>query len=444
MEAILFSPTKTKILAVNSTGKHADDIARLEGVNSILRKHIRELMLHFNLPFENLPVEPSLMELVQKGIAKFEFVVGKKAQDINAAFFLKRMAAEIYDGFVTDNNKLGQKLFGYIEKSINQKILDPEISGTEKISRLYLLSRNKLYKNRVLELVSRFNQQVKTLDNFEAEAIIGDFLYNSLPAEIEQIWQQVLESGKQNIETEILHSEIRLFTLYLINLMNQTKSNEHYDRYTHSVIRLTEAEFARQNSAINEMVQHGITIYKDFDISKHPLSQYEKGRLSWIAQLMSDCGVVGAESNVQTHTRIATDAKKREYAFHRIDRVESEKENAQKEKTQAQSEESPNEYIKILDTRPLGSFFVNRLEKFVQNMDMGDYRCKIFNGGLINELFVYHKSYMKYMADNFRLLDVQDANLEEVQQFIPDTICFYGAPTKVISFPKVGYFDIKL
>ncbi|PKP08796.1 MAG: hypothetical protein CVU09_14705 [Bacteroidetes bacterium HGW-Bacteroidetes-4] len=443
MEAILFSPTKTKILAVNSTGKHADDIARLEGVNSILRKHIRELMLHFNLPFENLPVEPSLMELVQKGIAKFEFVVGKKAQDINAAFFLKRMAAEIYDGFVTDNNKLGQKLFGYIEKSINQKILDPEISGTEKISRLYLLSRNKLYKNRVLELVSRFNQQVKTLDNFEAEAIIGDFLYNSLPAEIEQIWQQVLESGKQNIETEILHSEIRLFTLYLINLMNQTKSNEHYDRYTHSVIRLTEAEFARQNSAINEMVQHGITIYKDFDISKHPLSQYEKGRLSWIAQLMSDCGVVGAESNVQTHTRIATDAKKREYAFHRIDRVESEKENAQKEKTQAQSEESPNEYIKILDTRPLGSFFVNRLEKFVQNMDMGDYRCKIFNGGLINELFVYHKSYMKYMADNFRLLDVQDANLEEVQQFIPDTICFYGAPTKVISFPKVGYFDIK-
>ncbi len=443
MESILFSPTKTKILAINSTGKPADDIARLEGVNSMLRKHIRELMLHFNLPFENLPVEPSLIELVQKGIAKFEFVVGKKAQDINAAFFLKRLAAEIYDGFAADNNKLGQKLFGYIEKSINQKILDPEINGTEKISRLYLLSRNKFYKNRVLELVTRFNENLKALDNFEAEAIIGDFLYNSLPAEIEQIWQQVLESGKQNIETEILHSEIRLFTLYLINLMNQTKSNEHYDRYTHSVIRLTEAEFARQNSAINEMVQHGITIYKDFDISKHPLSQYDKGRLSWIAQLMSDCGVVGAETNVQTHTRIATDAKKREYAFHRIDRLENGKENAQKEKAQAQSEESPNEYIKILDTRPLGSFFVNRLEKFVQNMDMGDYRCKIFNGGLINELFVYHKSYMKYMADNFRLLDVQDASLDEVRQFVPDTICFYGAPAKVISFPKVGYFDIK-
>jgi hypothetical protein len=50
---------------------------------------------------------------------------------------------------------------------------------------------------------------------------------------------------------------------------------------------------------------------------------------------------------------------------------------------------------------------------------------------------------MKYMADNFRLLDLQDAGIDDVKNFVPDTICFYGAPAKVISFPRVGYFDIK-
>ncbi|HCC28823.1 MAG TPA: hypothetical protein DEQ03_01980, partial [Marinilabiliales bacterium] len=284
-----------------------------------------------------------------------------------------------------------------------------------KLTRLYLLSRKDLFKEKVLALISRYNQQIESIGNMEAEAVIGEFLYKSFPTDIEDLWQQVLETGKHNIENSGLHGEIRLFTLFLINLMNQTKSNEHYDRYTHSVIRLTEAEFAQQNSAINEMVQHGITLHKNFDVKNHPLEKFENGRLKWIPELMRECGVIGTETNVQTHTRIATDAKKREYAFHRIDRMENEKAAEFKAKTLAAADVNSRDYIKILDTRPLGNFFVNRLQKFVANMDMGDYRCKIFNGGLLNELFIYHKSYMKYMADNFRLLDIQDASIDEVR-----------------------------
>lgn len=443
MENILFSPSKTKILSINSTGKHSDDVARLEGVNIVLRKHIQELMLHFNLPFENDPVEPALVELIEKGVAKFELVVGKKASHINAAYFLKRLSSDIYNSFITKDLAIGQKLFGTIEKLINDKVLDIEISSLEKITRLYLLSRKDFFKNKVLALTERYNKQLSKLDDLEMEAIIGDFLYKSLPTEIEEIWTDVIELGQLNIEKEMLHGEVRLFTLFLINLMNQTKNNEHYDRYTHSVMHLTEAEFAQQNSAINEMVQHGITLHRNYDSKNHPLEKFEKGNLKWIVDIMRECGVVGTEKNVQTHTRIATDAKKREYAFHKIDRVESDKGKGAKEKALALSEENSNEYIKILDTRPLGSFFVNRLQKFVGNMDMGDYRCKIFNGGLLNELFIYHKSYMKYMADNYRLLDLHDASIDEVKNFVPDTICFYGAPAKVISFPRVGYFDIK-
>jgi len=443
MENILFSPAKTKVLALNSSGKHADDIARLEGFNMIMRKHIQELMLHFNLPFELNPVEPALTELTGKTIEKFEFVIGKKTSDINAAYFLKRLSADIYNKLIAENIETGIKLYGKIEEIINQKVLDTTISPVEKIKRLYLLSRKDFFKIRVIALAERFNTSLKQLGDMEVEAVVGDFLQKTLPAEIDAIWEQVVESGKQNIEKKDLHSEIRLFTLFLINLINQTKNNEHYDRYTHSIIKLTEAEFAQQNSAINEMVQHGITVYNKFDIENHPLAKYNKGKLKWIAELMSECGVVGTEKNVQTHTRIATDAKKREYPYYKIDRTENKNEKAAKEKIIAASGENSNEYIKILDTRPLGHFFVNRLSKFVENMDMGDYRCKIFNGGLLNELFVYHKSYMKYMADNYRLLDIQDVSIEQVKSFVPDTICFYGAPSKVISFPQVGYFDIK-
>lgn len=439
MERILFSPAKTKILSINSTGKHADDVARLEGVNIVLRKHIRELMLHFNLPFENQLVEPSLISLVGKAIEKFEFVVGKTASAVNAAFFLKRFTAAIYNDF-EGNNSLGQKLYGIIEKLVNDKVLDPEITPNRKISLLYLLSRNNFFRGKVVRLVNRFNETLTALNDFEAEALIGEYLHKTLPGELHDIWKQTLATGLQNISEANLHSEVRLFTLFIINLMNQTKSNEHYDRYTHSVIHLTEAEFARQNSAINEMVQHGITLHKNYELNNHPLEKYDNGRLKWITEIMRACGVVGTEKNVQTHTRIATDAKKREYPFHRISRRDTDANKPDKQN--ALSEKNSNEYIKILDTRPVGSFFVNRLQKFVQNMDMGDYRCKIFNGGLLNELFIYHKSYMKYMADNYRLLDFQNASLEDVKNFSPDTICFYGAPAKVISFPKAGYFDI--
>ena len=443
MESVLFSPSKTKILAINSSKKHNDDIARLEGINIILRKNIQELMLHFNLPFEKYQIEPTLVELVEKGIEKFELVIGKSVLHINVDYFINNITSGIYNDLITQNNVLGQKIFGKIEKLIQNKISNKDISPADKITQLYLLNRKDYFKNNMLALLGRFDERLKAVDDLEMEAIIGEFLHKAVPGELEEVWNRVLESGEQNISTEVLHKEVRLFTLFIINLMNQTKSNEHYDRYTHSIMRLTEAEFAQQNSAINEMVQHGFTIYNNYSLKDHPLEKYDNGRLKWIAEIMQQCGVIGTEKNIQTHTRIATDAKKREYPFHRIGRIENDKSKKLKEKSLALSDKRSNEYIKILDTRPLGSFFVNRLKKLADSMDMGDYRCKIFNGGLLNELFIFHKSYMKYMADNYRLLDLQDASLEEVKNFVPDTICFYGAPSKVISFPRVGYFDIK-
>lgn len=58
MEHILFSDSKVKILTVEATGTPELDKSKLEGINSILKKYIREILLHFNLPFEKESLEP--------------------------------------------------------------------------------------------------------------------------------------------------------------------------------------------------------------------------------------------------------------------------------------------------------------------------------------------------------------------------------------------------
>ena len=61
----LFSDSKMKILAINATGNPELDKAKLEGLNSILKKYIREILLHFNLPFEKESLEPSRKEIIR-------------------------------------------------------------------------------------------------------------------------------------------------------------------------------------------------------------------------------------------------------------------------------------------------------------------------------------------------------------------------------------------
>ena len=43
------------------------------------------------------------------------------------------------------------------------------------------------------------------------------------------------------------------------------------------------------------------------------LEIFEDGQVAWINELMQKCGVISSEQPVQEHTRIVTDAKKREY-----------------------------------------------------------------------------------------------------------------------------------
>ncbi len=440
MERLLFSSGKTKIMALRSSGNHHSDVARMEGLNSLLRKYIEEMMLHFNLPFENDPSAPSMQELIQTIQEKFVEIIGVDMKSIDLDNSLKTFGDEIYAHLEEAELHLGKKLFGDINRRIHERVHSPELSAVQRIAYLYLLKEKSAFKTNIIGMFKAFQRQLDKIDDREAETLINEFLYRALPEEWHLLWDEVSEYGNKKVPPEELHQETRWFVLFLIQLMNSTKANEHYYPYVHTVMRLSEAVFLKQNSAINEMVQHGISVYEHFDIKQHTLIKNGEESLEWIPRMLSQCGVIATEQNVQTHTRIVTDSKKREFPYHRLDRTHGEENK--KEKIDVLAQKNSNEYIKVLDTRPMPSFFQNRIQQFIGNMDAGDYRCKIFNGGLVNELFVFHKSYMKYLADNFRLMQKQEVTLEEIQKFVPDTICFYGFPEKLISFPQVGYFDI--
>jgi len=437
MERLLFSSGKTKILALKSTGDHRADVARMEGINQLLRKYIQEILLHFNLPFENDPSSPSLQELIEKTGEKFSDIIGLDLNQIDLNRSMKIFTDKLYKSFDEENLVLGKKLLSEITDHIHKKIYSSDLTASERIVYLYLLTEKSDFQENITDLFRSLNQELAKLDDKESEALVGEFLYRAIPEQWGLVWKQVIETASNKVAYSRIHNEIRWYVLFLIKLMNRSKANEHYYPYVHMVMRLSEAQFTRQNSAINEMVQHGISVYEGFDTSNHLLVTNKESGLDWIPALLSQCGIIGTEQNVQTHTRIVTDSKKREFPFHRLDRI-----HEQKDKKRALSENNSNEYIKMLDARPMSSFFVNRLRNYMVNMDSGDYRCKIFNGGLVSELFVFHKSYMKYLADNFRLMEKQEVALKDVRNFVPDTICFYGLPEKLISFPQIGYFDI--
>ena len=61
-------------------------------------------------------------------------------------------------------------------------------------------------------------------------------------------------------------------------------------------------------------------------------------------------------------------------------------------------------------------------------MDSDDYRCKVVKHGMVKELVIFQKGYMKYLTDNYRLNYTEDIPIEDITRFVPDVISFLGAP----------------
>ncbi|MFA8449710.1 MAG: aminotransferase class I/II-fold pyridoxal phosphate-dependent enzyme [Bacteroidales bacterium] len=433
MEDLLFSPSRMKILAIPASGNIQDDKVKLEGVNRILKKYIQEIMLHFDLPFDQELREPSREEIITTAIQKFQEVTGIPIETLNLRNYIYRYVYKIrsVEGF--PNDEFAEQNTGYLTDVITRRIVDVDLPISDKLLYLYLMRNDDSFAMMVIHRLNFLREQIDEYHNEDAKIHAEKVLSHLVPEDLGNIIDFILRKKDIKVPEEDLHKVTQRVVLFLISILNRTKGTSYYDRYVHTLIKVVENKFIRQNSNINQMIQHGVSVFKNFADGNTSLEQWNKGQLKWISDILSKCGVISAEQSVQTHTRIATDAKKREHPFHKVDLIPAEKPSEEKH---------PDDYLKYLDVKPASSFFVNRLVDFTKHMDNDDYRCKIMRNGLVKELMIFQKSYIKYLTDNFRLMQNEDASLEDIKDFVPDTIMFYGAPEKVISFPKIGYFDI--
>jgi hypothetical protein len=428
LEKILFSDSKVKILALNASNDPAGDKAKLEGINRILKKYIEELLLHFNLPFGMVGKEPTIKELVEVSVEQFEELVGKSVNEFNLVNYLNEYVSSVYSSCIPKT--FGLRFEGNLRKNIQEFVIEEAKDIIDKLVRLYLLKRNDQYKSQLKLKLDLLGDKLDEKNDTETQLVLDNFIQTILNEQLSEITRSILKNEENKITQDNLYDEARDVSLFFIKLINKTKSTEYYDRYNHSLIKLVDSKFRCQNSSINEMIQHGITLHKDFE-----KTTTGDATLDWINKVMTKCGVIGLEQTVQTHTRIATDSKKRVYPNHKADRLEIQLEE--------RDYSEPHEYIKSMDIKPQSAFFGRRMEKFIENMDENDYRCKIIQHGLVKVLYVFQKSYLKYLTDNYRLIQADEVTLEDVKKFTPDIILFYGAPEKVISFPQIGYFDLR-
>ncbi|MFI3314472.1 MAG: aminotransferase class I/II-fold pyridoxal phosphate-dependent enzyme [Rikenellaceae bacterium] len=435
MENLLFADSKMKILAITATGNPDLDKAKLEGINSILKKHIREILLHLNLPFEKETLEPSRKEIIRTTGTYFEDITGIKLSQLNLNIWIDEFIHSLRKLPDFKETTLSQRCIGCILDIIGEQV-NSKIEITDKILYLYLLNNHNSFYQMVCEKLKFYSDKIDSCDDNEIKMFTEEFVTEILPEQLRDINRYIMRKQDIKIAEDEIFAVTRKVVRFYISMIKRTRGTDYYTRYTHTLVRLVETEFKKQNSSVNEMVQHGISIYKGFDMEDTTISSYEDGRINWINDLMTKCGVISAEQPVQEHTRIVTDAKKREYPFHKIDRVEP--------STMANRENlSVNDYAKYVDLRPDSSFFTNRLSRFVANMDFDDYRCKIVKHGIVKELVIFQKGYMKYLTDNYRLNYTEYISLKDIRNFVPDVISLLGAPEKLVSFPQIGYFDIK-
>ena len=436
MESLLFSDSKMKILAINATGDMALDKAKLEGINSILKKYIREILLHFNLPFEKESLEPSRKEIILAAGECFEELTGIKLKELNLNIWIDEFVCKLRNLPEFKNSTISHKSIGCILDTIAAGVSGAS-EITDKILYLYLLHNDDSFHKMVCERLTYFSDRINECEDGEIKMFTEEFVASILPTQLKEVSNYIMRKRDIKIPESEISAISRKVVRFYISMVKRTKGTDYYNRYTHTMVRLVETMFRKQNSSVNEMVQHGISLYKGFEMENNAIDTFDGGSIAWINQLMIKCGVISSEQPVQEHTRIVTDAKKREYPFHKIDRVVVKKREGEVDAT------SPLDYIRFINPRPESTFFIDRLSRFVANMDSDDYRCKVVKHGIVKELVVFQKGYMKYLTDNYRLNYTEDITLNDIKNFIPDVISILGAPEKLISFPQIGFFDIK-
>jgi hypothetical protein len=427
MEELLFADSKVKLLALTGNERDpAGDLARLEGYNQILRKYIRELLLHFNLPFDHPGKETDLADLFYACVEIYNEVSGQQVEEIDLVLLWQDwLAAEMRQ---RDWPKALDTHMLALPEMLSAFLAQREVGPLMPLFRFYLLKHSE---NGLTALAAEVEQLFAQLEGYsEAETTV--FVQQNLAALSERHLLWLTRNAHRHISATETAAVVREIVLFLTHGLNQTLRTERFYRYNHAVIRFTLYRFKQQNSHINEMVQHGYTLQNNFQVSPDLRRQYGEKGVAWLPDWLEKCGVIAAEMPVQVKTRIQTDAKKRGFPFFLAATDDPTPDAAPVEQAT----------VKRMRKLPPVAFFNARLERFVTNLDANDFRCRMYKRGLVNELFIVHKAFLKYFTDYYRLVQPEFISLREARRFVPDIMLLAGVPEKVISFPSVAYFDL--
>lgn len=183
---------------------------------------------------------------------------------------------------------LSQKSIGYIMDAISAGINDANTSITDKILYLYLLRNDDSFYELVIRKLKYFSEKIENCEDNELRMFREEFINEIMPSQLNEINEYIMRKKDIKVAESEIHRVSRRVVLFYISLVKRTKGTDYYKRYTHIMVRLVETAFRKQNSSVNEMVQHGISIYKDFEMENKVLETYQGGKLSWVNELMQN------------------------------------------------------------------------------------------------------------------------------------------------------------
>lgn len=106
-----------------------------------------------------------------------------------------------------------------------------------------------------------------------------EFVSSILPMELQELSNYIMRKKDIKIAENEIYAVSRKVVRFYISLIKRTRGTDYYRRYAHTIVRLVETAFKKQNSSVNEMVQHGISIYKGFDMENKTLETFAGGRI---------------------------------------------------------------------------------------------------------------------------------------------------------------------
>lgn len=169
--------------------------------------------------------------------------------------------------------RISQKCIGYITDSVAAGIAkSPGI--TDKILYLYLLNNDNSFYKLVCKKLKYFDDKISNCDDSELKMFTEEFVSSILPMELEELSNYIMRKKDIKIAESEIYAVSRRVVRFYISMIKRTRGTDYYNRYAHTMVRIVETAFKKQNSSVNEMVQHGISLYKGFEMDNKSLESF--------------------------------------------------------------------------------------------------------------------------------------------------------------------------